>query len=302
MSLIVEVVNRPGSRTAAVAADLAQRLEHAGRTTVRLEVGPDGFVDECRASLSAVLAQADGLVLVLARDRPSWPETVAHTVSDTLALADGTRFADPVVVLVATGTDPAAFELDTDEVDAQLRRIAPRGVTPTVFVDEEEVAGDGCAGALLGRSEARMHALCGLLTDLLPPSTPSRTGTPDMDADTATTDPLLIDPAEVPDLLAAGGLLIDVRHPDTRAANGDVEGAEIVDKAAIEDRFGGPEGLSEPAERDLVVLCGSVNGSGPVAARLVALGYTRVRHVRGGHPAWTEYLTGEAGVPAACEL
>ena len=42
-----------------------------------------------------------------------------------------------------------------------------------------------------------------------------------------------------------------------------------------------------------MIVCGSVNGSGPVAEALAARGYTYVSHVDGGFPAWKE-----AGLPA----
>ena len=42
----------------------------------------------------------------------------------------------------------------------------------------------------------------------------------------------------------------------------------------------------------IVVVCGSVRGSGPVAAELRAKGFTNVVHVEGGFPAWKD-----AGLP-----
>ena len=42
-----------------------------------------------------------------------------------------------------------------------------------------------------------------------------------------------------------------------------------------------------------MIVCGSINGSGPVAEALAARGYTDVSHVDGGFPAWKE-----AGLPA----
>ena len=41
-----------------------------------------------------------------------------------------------------------------------------------------------------------------------------------------------------------------------------------------------------------MVVCGSVRGSGPVAAELRAKGFTNVVHVEGGFPAWKD-----AGLP-----
>ncbi|MET7772679.1 rhodanese-like domain-containing protein [Nocardia sp. NPDC005366] len=41
-----------------------------------------------------------------------------------------------------------------------------------------------------------------------------------------------------------------------------------------------------------IVVCGSVNGSGPVASGLLERGFIDVVHVEGGFPAWQE-----AGLP-----
>lgn len=39
-------------------------------------------------------------------------------------------------------------------------------------------------------------------------------------------------------------------------------------------------------EQPIIVICGSVNGSRPVADALVDLGYRNLAHVDGGVPAW----------------
>jgi rhodanese-related sulfurtransferase len=99
-------------------------------------------------------------------------------------------------------------------------------------------------------------------------------------------DALAVDPTDAAAAIAAGALFVDVRHPDTRARQGETPGAEVVDKTAVEERFGGG---AEPSDRAIVVICGSEGGSGPVVAQLRGMGYTAVTHVRGGHPAWTAY-------------
>lgn len=84
-----------------------------------------------------------------------------------------------------------------------------------------------------------------------------------------------------------GARFIDVRSEGGRARTGGLPEAEIVSKDVLDETF---------ADRDLtrpvVVICGSVNGSGPVAEQLVAWGYTDVAHVEGGFPAWKD-----AGLP-----
>ena len=92
--------------------------------------------------------------------------------------------------------------------------------------------------------------------------------------------------------VAAGALLIDVRSEGGRTANGPLPGAQVVGKDEVETKFGldsaerlpGVESTATP----IVVVCGSVVGSGPVAASLIASGYTNVVQVEGGFPAWKD--------------
>jgi rhodanese-related sulfurtransferase len=99
-------------------------------------------------------------------------------------------------------------------------------------------------------------------------------------------DASLISPAEA---AAAEATLVDVRSEKSRVEFGTVAGAIVVDKAAVQNEFGG-----EGRDRDepIVVFCGSVKGSGPVVDELKRLGYTNVSHVDGGFPALKEH-----GVP-----
>ena len=114
----------------------------------------------------------------------------------------------------------------------------------------------------------------------------------------------LVSPQDAASHLASGGLLLDVRSAAGRATTGSIEGARITDRADL-----GPEldpaatpsalaaaghGTTLPVSLDtpIVVVCGSERGSGPVAAELIARGYTDVRQVEGGAPGWAA-----AGLP-----
>lgn len=92
--------------------------------------------------------------------------------------------------------------------------------------------------------------------------------------------------------VADGALLIDVRSEGGRTANGPLPGAQVVGKDEVEKKFGlnSPELLPavESTATPIVVVCGSVLGSGPVAAALIASGYTDVVQVEGGFPAWKD--------------
>ncbi len=102
----------------------------------------------------------------------------------------------------------------------------------------------------------------------------------------------LVGPAEAADRVAAGAFLIDVRSDAGRASAGTIPGARVVDRDRVDELFdvSSPDRLPQVAGIDtpVVVVCGSVRGSGPVAAALLAKGFTDVVHVEGGFPAWRE--------------
>ncbi len=87
--------------------------------------------------------------------------------------------------------------------------------------------------------------------------------------------------------IKAGSLLLDVRGHHSRDHDGLIPGAVLADRYHLEDSLDLSQ-ADDPDTRDrsLIVICGSVNGSGPVAAALVARGFTNVKHVAGGFPAW----------------
>jgi len=109
----------------------------------------------------------------------------------------------------------------------------------------------------------------------------------------------LVDPAEAGRRVAGGAVLVDVRSAPRRAADGTIPGAIIADRTRLAAEFDvhSPESPDRHApilslDTPIVVVCGSVNGSGPVAAELLGRGFTDVVHVDGGFAAWAE-----AGLP-----
>lgn len=110
------------------------------------------------------------------------------------------------------------------------------------------------------------------------------------------TDTQLITAGEAAALIAEGALLVDVRSDAGRNSTGAVPGALVVNRERVEEDFGpdSSERLAQVTGTDqkIVVFCGSVNGSGPVARKLEVLGYANAVHVDGGFPALRE-----AGVP-----
>jgi rhodanese-related sulfurtransferase len=102
--------------------------------------------------------------------------------------------------------------------------------------------------------------------------------------------------------VAAGAVLIDVRSEAGRLSGGELGGAIVVGKDEVAAKLG-VDSPSRVREVDstgtaIVVVCGSVRGSGPVAAQLIAWGYSDVVHVEGGFPAW-EAAGFPTGTPAA---
>lgn len=114
----------------------------------------------------------------------------------------------------------------------------------------------------------------------------------------------LVSPQDAADHLAAGGLLLDVRSAAGRATTGSIDGARITDRSDLGpelDPAAPPSALAATGDggrlavsldTPIVVVCGSERGSGPVAAELIARGYTDVRQVEGGAPGWAA-----AGLP-----
>ena len=94
--------------------------------------------------------------------------------------------------------------------------------------------------------------------------------------------------------VADGALLIDVRSAGGRASHGEIPGATLADRHDLDALFGPADNPVISLDTPVVVVCGSPNGSGPVAEELAARGYTNVSHVDGGFPAWKE-----AGLPAS---
>ncbi|MFF1831853.1 rhodanese-like domain-containing protein [Paenarthrobacter sp. NPDC058040] len=109
-------------------------------------------------------------------------------------------------------------------------------------------------------------------------------------------DTQLITAEEAAALIQEGVLLIDVRSEGGRASTGAVPGAVIVNREHVAEDFApdSPHRLSQVTGPDqkIVVFCGSVNGSRPVAEKLKVLGYANAVHVDGGFPALRD-----AGVP-----
>ena len=117
----------------------------------------------------------------------------------------------------------------------------------------------------------------------------------------ATIEPELLSAAEAAVWVHNGAVLLDVRSQPTRERVGGITGAIVVDRERLPELFGAasPERLPQvhSHEHPIVVVCGSVVGSQPVADWLVEHGHTAVAHVEGGFDAWKS--AGQPTTPGA---
>lgn len=104
----------------------------------------------------------------------------------------------------------------------------------------------------------------------------------------------LLTPEEAATRMLDGALLIDVRPADRREEK--AIGAVLVNRYEMEKQFipGAENFIAEAGnpDRPIVVMCGSVKGSAPMAQWLKENGYTNVSHVDGGFDGWKD-----AGLP-----
>ncbi|WP_213813660.1 rhodanese-like domain-containing protein [Glaciihabitans sp. dw_435] len=80
--------------------------------------------------------------------------------------------------------------------------------------------------------------------------------------------------------IEGGALLVDVRSEAGRESAGTITGATIVAK----DEVAAFAARTAP-DRDIVVFCGSIDGSGPFVNFLDEQGFSHVDHVDGGFDA-----------------
>ncbi|MFC0531534.1 rhodanese-like domain-containing protein [Phytohabitans kaempferiae] len=106
--------------------------------------------------------------------------------------------------------------------------------------------------------------------------------------------PDLISPADASARVANGALLVDVRSAPRREADGAIPGALIADRDDLKAVFG-----LVSVDTPIVVVCGSIDGSRPVAEALVAEGFADVAHVDGGFAQWRDAGLPVEATPAA---
>jgi rhodanese-related sulfurtransferase len=98
-----------------------------------------------------------------------------------------------------------------------------------------------------------------------------------------------VDPGRLPDMVAAGALVVDTRPVDQRDRDGALRGAVVVDRNVLEWRLDptSPDRIPEASSADLlvVVVCNEGFSSSLAAATLRRLGLHRATDLAGGFQA-----------------
>lgn len=99
-----------------------------------------------------------------------------------------------------------------------------------------------------------------------------------------------VDPSELPEAIARGALVVDIRPEAQRVSEGQLGFGIIVERNVFEWRFDldGPDCLPEVQSRDqqVIVVCSEGYASSLAASMLRELGYTAASDLEGGFRAW----------------
>ena len=99
-----------------------------------------------------------------------------------------------------------------------------------------------------------------------------------------------VDPADLDQVLATGGLVVDIRPESQRHDEGALPGAVVIERNVLEWRLdpGSEHRIREVRDHDqqVVVVCSAGYASSLAAASLADLGFTRAADLDGGYQAW----------------
>jgi len=110
-----------------------------------------------------------------------------------------------------------------------------------------------------------------------------------------------IAPADVDEVLDAGGLIIDIRPQQLRGEEGAFPGAIVIERNVLEWRLD-PQGdhrISQVTGYDqpVIIVCSAGYASSLAAASLTDLGFSSAADLDGGYQAWRAWLDADAVVP-----
>lgn len=113
-----------------------------------------------------------------------------------------------------------------------------------------------------------------------------------LDQSRATIEPR-VEPADLADMVASGGLLVDMRPDDQRIKDGLVPGALVIGRNVLEWRLDptSPHSVAEVtgADQQIVLICDEGYSSSLAAAALRRLGLRHATDLAGGVQAWLEH-------------
>ena len=99
-----------------------------------------------------------------------------------------------------------------------------------------------------------------------------------------------VTPEELADVMAAGGLIVDIRPVHQRREDGELPGAVVIDRNVLEWRLQPGGEFSLPVVQDhaqrIVIVCNEGYASSLAAATLTDMGFERAADLAGGYRAW----------------
>jgi rhodanese-related sulfurtransferase len=99
--------------------------------------------------------------------------------------------------------------------------------------------------------------------------------------------------SQLPDVVANGGLVVDIRPVERRTADGALPDALVVDRNVLEWRLDptSPHRLPQltGADQQIVLVCDEGYATSLAAATLRHLGLTRATDLEGGYQAWRRH-------------
>lgn len=106
-------------------------------------------------------------------------------------------------------------------------------------------------------------------------------------------------PAELPALVEAGALVVDIRPVEQRARDGELPGAVVIDRNVLEWRLDPTSphrisGAGDP-DRHIVLVCNEGYASSLAAATLQRLGLRGATDLDGGFQALVRHSAGRSG-------
>ncbi|HEY7948376.1 MAG TPA: rhodanese-like domain-containing protein [Acidimicrobiales bacterium] len=112
-----------------------------------------------------------------------------------------------------------------------------------------------------------------------------------------------VTPAHLATVVADGGLIIDIRPSEQRRAEGELDGALVIERNVLEWRLdpAGDHRIPEVRGYDqpVVIVCSAGYASSLAAASLLDMGFDHAADLDGGYLAWAAWAGRPA--PASCD-